>query len=203
VDVGLSGIKLPSGILQVMTFPPQQERVQACVYEEFSVPSADAETLLSGAKQTLTNAIPSVEMHVSQGQKVFANDKGFTILERLDQLETDVRDLRSELRSVQRVFYNTRERTYLTYLQDFWNEFGTPRYLGAKKTPLHTQVARRVNKLNSRGVYAGDLESDAAMFTVRRPFKSDDAFIHLYGLSAPEINEIGKFSCPPFFYRFC
>ncbi|RMJ26097.1 hypothetical protein PHISP_03030 [Aspergillus sp. HF37] len=191
---------------------PQQERIQAGVFEEFSVPSTAGETLLNGAKQALTDAIPSVEIHsMSQAQKVVTNDKGLSILERLDEhqvrldkLGSELHDTRSELHDtrselhdtqselglVKRMVYDSREREYVTFLRNFCDGFGVPRQSSAKKTPLQLQVSRRVNALNSGRAHAGNADADANMFIARRPFYSDVAFRHLYTLSPYEIKAI-------------
>lgn len=81
---------------------------------------------MKGAKQALMDAIPSVETHnISQGQTVITNDKGLSILERLDEhqvrldkLGSELHDTQSELRSVKRMVHDSREREYVTFCQN-------------------------------------------------------------------------------------
>lgn len=103
----------------------------------------------------------------------------------------------SSLLPFKNYFLDVRERAFLTYLRNYWREYGASRQ---KHRPspntAASKIHTRISLLNKFILHGGNAEVDSLMFHERRPVQEIAPFQCLYGLGPDLIKELGN-SYPP------
>ena len=68
---------------------------------EFSTEGSDRETLVQKARETITDAMGTVDVHEVSGQQLVANPNGLVLFQRLDRLETQLAATQTQLAATQ------------------------------------------------------------------------------------------------------
>jgi hypothetical protein len=94
-------------------------------------------------------------------------------------------------------FLDVRERAFLTYLRDYWRDYGASRqkHRPSPVSPV-SKVHARISSLNKYILHGGNAEVDALMFVERHPIEEIAPFQHLYGLEPDLVKKLGNSYSP-------
>lgn len=172
------------------------------IAQDFRTTEKDPNMIMREAKNLIRTSTSLGKIQYCENRKLVCNDGGGILFDKLSKMESSIYAQqiqldaqRKELDIFKRHFLSVRERGFLTYLRNFWGDFGnSAREKSTPKTQLALAISKRIKSFNTTLIHSGNVEFDAIMFIERKPIADTAPFAALYGVGPEKALDLGNHS---------